>query len=233
MVTVIALRSTTFVQNIVTSQNSQNSQNIVVMSQKSEKASRTSRQIIIQEKSSRTSKRVQIQESHHEHGQVIVQERLSRTSKRVKNSAKWPRRSCLVNKTQTKDRKQDMEEFLLMDQKLEQGAHERIHGELRDESKVETRWQCDRSERESIKNNRERFRTCCLPSLNFMRRLSPAGCLTQELTPMWCRSACGNSWEMEPWVKCKSEVSLGKSTFSSQRWLHETRDDAFRVERNS
>ena len=34
-------------------------------------------------------------------------------------------------------------------------------------------------------------------------------------------------------MNCRSEVSLEKSECSSQQWLHEKRDDAFRVERNS
>ena len=42
--------------------------------------------------------------------------------------------------------------------------HERPYSEVSDGSKVEAGRKCDRSERESVKDNRERFRTRCLRS---------------------------------------------------------------------
>ena len=76
------------------------------------------------------------------------------------NSQKWSRRSRWTNRTEIEDSNQNMSELvqneltdqklqqeilkefvmtLLMDQKLEQGEHERIRDKLADGSTVETR----------------------------------------------------------------------------------------------
>ena len=141
-VTVIALRSMTYFQNIVSSRKPKNSQNIQT-GQKSEKSSRTSRRVTSKKshheyrdgskfckshlKHRHWSK---IGKSHHKHREGSKFKKKKKKKKNITNietghdPEQWLRTSRWANRAQTEDRDQDMKEFVQNESegsKMEQG----------------------------------------------------------------------------------------------------------------